>query len=142
MRLLPIIVVSTLLFAGVLFSLAATPARADTYGLGDAAAQAGLKNKTVFGYSTVPGIVGGFIKIALSFLGIVFFLLVLYAGFLWMTSMGSSEKVEQAKSIIEGAAIGLILVLASYAIATFVFTALDKGPEAVISQGQPATSTR
>ncbi len=130
------IVIAALLLLGTAFCLSSGVVWADSYGLDAAAGQAGLKGKAVAGYTTVPGVIGGIIKIALGFLGIVFFFLVLYAGFIWMTSMGSSEKVEQAKGIIEGAAIGLILVIAAYAIATFVFTSLESGSSAAVSSNE------
>ena len=50
----------------------------------------------------------------------------LYAGFLWLTSAGSEEKVGQAKKIITSAIIGLVIIFISYAIATFVITQLIK----------------
>ena len=73
------------------------------------------------GAGTVEGVVGGVVDIVLSILGIVFFILIFYSGFNWMTARGNSEKVEKSKETIEAAAIGLIIVLAAYAITNFVF---------------------
>lgn len=102
----------------------ATPAiAAGDYGLGKAREQAGLPD-TVAGERTIPGVVGKVVAAGLSLLGIVFFLLILYAGFIWMKARGSTEEVDKAKDIIEGAVIGLVLVTAAYAIANFVFTSL------------------
>lgn len=64
--------------------------------------------------------VTGIINIALGFLGILGVILILYGGFVWMTSRGNSERIQRAKTIIIGAIIGLLIVLASYAIARFV----------------------
>jgi uncharacterized membrane protein len=72
----------------------------------------------------IPNLIGKIVGVALSFVGAIFFLLILYAGFLWMTAFGSSEKVDKAKSILEHAAVGLVIVLAAYAISKFVFGAL------------------
>ncbi len=132
------ILIAIMLLLGVFLSVAPV-VRADDYGLGAAAEQAGIKDKKIAGYNNVTEAIGGIIKIVLDFLGIIFFLLVLYAGFVWMTSMGNTEKVEQAKGIIEGAAIGLIVVIASYAIATFLFNSLDTGSANI---GSVSTSTR
>jgi len=60
------------------------------------------------------------IKLVLSFLGIIFFLLILYAGFMWMTSAGNDEKISKAKKIMMAAFIGLVIVLSAYAITIFV----------------------
>lgn len=56
------------------------------------------------------------IRIALGLVGTVLFALNLYAGFLWMTAGGNEEQVAQAKTTIRNATIGLVVVLASYAI--------------------------
>lgn len=64
------------------------------------------------------------IKTILSFLGVIFLLLIIYGGFTWMTAMGSSEKVGKAKEIMTAATIGLILVLLAYSVSYFVVEAL------------------
>src|SRR3989344_1501165 len=47
------------------------------------------------------------IQVALSLLGVLLIVLILYAGFLWMTAAGSEEKISKAKKIIGAAIIGL-----------------------------------
>jgi len=64
------------------------------------------------------------INVLLSVLGVIFFVLVLYGGFLWMTSAGNEEKVKKAKTILTDSVIGLIILLAAYAISRFVIEAL------------------
>jgi cytochrome bd-type quinol oxidase subunit 2 len=59
-------------------------------------------------------------------LGIVFVVLIIYGGFLWMTSAGNESQVEKARKIMTQAVIGLAIVLMSYAIAKFVTEALYK----------------
>jgi hypothetical protein len=44
----------------------------------------------------------------------------IYAGILWMTAQGNDQKVEKAKQMITEAIVGLIIVVAAYAIAYFV----------------------
>jgi hypothetical protein len=56
-------------------------------------------------------------------LGIVFLLLTVYAGFLYLTARGDSDKVEHAKETLSRGVIGLIIISAAYAIATFVINA-------------------
>jgi len=72
----------------------------------------------------VPNLIGSIVGTALSFVGAIFFLLILYAGFLWMTAFGNSEKVDKAKDILQHAAVGLLVVLAAYAISKFIFNSL------------------
>ena len=109
----------------------AGPALAVTgdYGQETAALQAELISKagetpTVAGQQNIAGLIGVIIKAGLSFIGIIFFGLVLYAGFIWMRAMGNTEMVTKAKDILESAIIGLVLVMAAYAITNFVFDRL------------------
>lgn len=72
-------------------------------------------------------VIGRIIGAAFSLLGIIFLLLLLYGGFLWMTSRGNDEIVKKAKDLITSAVIGLIIVIAGYAISTFVISLLIGG---------------
>ena len=74
-----------------------------------------------FGLSIIIGTV---IQMALSLLGVIFLVLMLYAGYHWMTAQGEEEKVEKAKDTITRAIIGLVIVIGSYAIWAFVFSKL------------------
>lgn len=60
------------------------------------------------------------INIVLSFLGVTFLILMVYGGYMWMTAAGDEQKVDKAKDLIKNAIIGLIVVLAAYAISYFV----------------------
>lgn len=64
--------------------------------------------------------VGQMVGSIISFIGVILLLLVIYAGFLWMTSAGNEKKTEQAKNILTSAIIGLIIVLSAYAITAFI----------------------
>ncbi len=72
------------------------------------------------GTTNISVIVSNVIKILLSFLGIIFVVLIIYAGFLWMTAAGDENKISKAKTLIAGAIIGLAIVLAAYAITYYV----------------------
>jgi hypothetical protein len=69
-------------------------------------------------------VVARIIRVALGLLGIVALVLIIYAGFVWMTAGGEEEKISQAKKIMVNAAIGLAIILSSYAIASFVISKL------------------
>lgn len=72
------------------------------------------------GPQTLTTTIGTIISTVLGLLGIIFLILAVYAGFLWMTSQGSEEKTKKAKQILSTAVIGLVITLAAYAIADFV----------------------
>ncbi len=63
---------------------------------------------------------GSLINVALGLLGIVFLLLTLYAGWLWMTAAGDAKNTEKAKNILVTAVVGLVILLSAYAISSFV----------------------
>lgn len=108
-----------------LLTLALPALAANDYGLGATAKEAGLK--TGLAGKSVPEIVGSIIGVALSMIGIIFMILMLYGGFMWMTSSGNTQKVDKAKELITSAAIGLVIVIAAYALTNFVIGALVGG---------------
>ncbi|MBT4350326.1 MAG: hypothetical protein HN726_04245 [Candidatus Magasanikbacteria bacterium] len=65
-------------------------------------------------------IVGGYIRVALSLVGILFLALMVYAGYLWMTARGEDAQIDKAKKIISSSVIGLLVVASAYAITFFV----------------------
>ncbi|HDQ22804.1 MAG TPA: hypothetical protein ENN28_02395 [Candidatus Uhrbacteria bacterium] len=60
------------------------------------------------------------IRAFLGFLGILAVLIILYGGYMYMTSAGNPEKIETAKKILKNAVIGLLIILSSFAIAQFI----------------------
>lgn len=60
------------------------------------------------------------IKIFLTFLGVIFLIMVMWAGFQWMTSEGNDDTVRKAKATIGRSIAGIIIILASYAITSFI----------------------
>lgn len=66
------------------------------------------------------------IYMALTLLGIVFVALVTYAGFLWLTSAGDEQKIEDAKKLIGNGIIGIVIVLSAYGITRLVFNYVYK----------------
>jgi len=65
-------------------------------------------------------VIGNVINIALGFLGIIFVVILVMAGFKYFTAQGSEAKTKEAISSIKTAVIGLIIILMSYAITEFV----------------------
>lgn len=79
----------------------------------------------VSGYSDdIVGTIGKIVGVALSFVGVLFFLLFVYAGVMWMTARGNEQDVTKAKDLMQSAIIGLIIVLSAYAITTYITTQL------------------
>lgn len=68
----------------------------------------------------LAGKVGDIIGMVLSFVGVIFLIIIIYSGIIWMTSMGNEQKVEKSKTMVINATIGLIIVFSAYAITNFI----------------------
>ena len=90
----------------------------DQSGLNAAANIAGYE--TGSSASTIDLILSDVINVLLSFVGVIFFVLIVYGGFTWMTSQGNDEKVKKAKGTIKSSVIGLIITLSAYVISSFL----------------------
>lgn len=64
--------------------------------------------------------VGEIISIVLSLLGVVFMVFMIYAGFNWMTAGGDEEQITKSRNTIKAAIIGLLIVVAAYALSVFI----------------------
>ncbi|KKR48604.1 MAG: hypothetical protein UT86_C0004G0090 [Candidatus Magasanikbacteria bacterium GW2011_GWC2_40_17] len=86
--------------------------------------------------------VANLIKVFLGIVGIIFLGLIVYAGFLWMTSAGESKKVEEAQKYLKNGVIGLVIVLAAYGIVLlitlFLLRSTTYAPETAASDILPA----
>lgn len=63
---------------------------------------------------------------ALGFVGLIFLIMIIYAGFQWMTAGGNEEKIKDAKKRLQHSIIGLVVIMAAFAIATYVANILVK----------------
>jgi ABC-type enterochelin transport system permease subunit len=88
-------------------------------GLGHAGQAAGYNTSL-----TITEIVVNIINVILSLTGIAFVGLLIYAGILYLMAGGAEDNVKKAKRLISSSIIGIIIIVASYAIAQYVFQAL------------------
>lgn len=65
-------------------------------------------------------IVGYVINGLLGLLGAIFIILMLLAGYNWMTANGDEAKIDKAKDTIRASIIGLIIIVGAFAIWRFV----------------------
>lgn len=85
------------------------------------------------GTRDVRDIVMAIVNVLLGFLGVVAVLIILYGGYLYMTSQGETDKIDKAKKILINGAIGLVIILLAYAIVIFIIGQLGEvtvGPQA------------
>ena len=60
----------------------------------------------------------------LSFLAIITVVVIIYAGFVILTSVGNDEKVSSAKNTLLSSGIGLVLIFLAFPIAQFIINVL------------------
>ncbi len=70
----------------------------------------------------LPHLIGMIINFGLGFISIFFFVTAIIAGYKWMTAAGNETAVEEAKDGIKNAAIGIVVIMAAYALTNFVMT--------------------
>lgn len=83
-----------------------------------------LNNLSTYSTKNVYQTIAGVINIILGFLGTIAVLLFLFGGFKWLTSQGSSDKIDEAKKLMGAAVVGIAIIFASYAVSTFVISSL------------------
>ncbi|MDA3840534.1 MAG: hypothetical protein PF572_05560 [Patescibacteria group bacterium] len=74
--------------------------------------------------SSISQTVGKVIGYVLSFVGVIFLILIIYAGFTWMLARGNEADVKKAKDLMYDAIIGLVIIMSAYAITAFVGNSL------------------
>lgn len=111
--------------------------RALNYGL-----DSSFKNVDISQTNDLKGTIARIINIVLGFLGITAVLIILYAGFKWMTAAGDADKVKDAQKMMLQAVSGLVVVFAAWVIASFVISRLSEtigtnGDGSLASQSAP-----
>ena len=68
-------------------------------------------------------IIANILKYFLTFVGIIFLVYIVYAGFSWMTAGGNDDKIKRAKETLTAGVIGITVIIMAFAIARFVIIA-------------------
>ncbi len=63
--------------------------------------------------------IGYLLRTVLIYIGSFFLLVMVHAGFMWMTAHGNDQKLNRAKLKIQHAIVALIIILSAYAITTY-----------------------
>lgn len=100
-----------------------------------------IANVIALGTQDIRTIIGRIIYVALGIIGTVLLVIIIYAGFLWMTAGGNEDRVADAKKWITNAVIGLAIVLSAYAITYFIITQLVAATAGVGGAGNEQTIT-
>ncbi|MDD5438535.1 MAG: hypothetical protein PHC70_05360 [Patescibacteria group bacterium] len=69
-------------------------------------------------------LIGQLIGAVMGLVGVLLFGYMVYGGFKWMTAAGDQKNVTEAISIIRNAIIGIVIIVAAYAISNYVIGTL------------------
>ena len=109
-------------FLIIVFLFILTPQKMAFAGLSDSFSSTSLLTATAkaSGYNpqanSALALTSTVIAIALSLMGTLFIILIIYGGVTWMLAEGNEQRVEKAGNIIRQAIIGLIIVIGAYGI--------------------------
>lgn len=74
--------------------------------------------------NTVPNIIKNGFTIVITIAGVVFVVLFLIGGIIYMTSFGSEEGSKKAKQLLFDAVIGLLIVVTAWAVGLYILKLL------------------
>ena len=83
--------------------------------LGTAARGAGISTS-----GSISGIIQKVISTVLGFVGVIFLVLIIVGGLMWMTAGGNEDQVGKSKKLITNAVIGTIIIMLAYVLVSFV----------------------
>ena len=106
---------SVLLFLFLVF-----PSFVSAQGIGGAKGNLSKVGAKLEAPAEVETVLGTVISTALMLVGVIFLLLMVYAGILWMTAKGDEGQIDKAKNIVTAAVIGLVLTVSANAITALV----------------------
>lgn len=127
-----LLAISSILFFFAL-SVQAGPLRQDSNGVASkmntGAGSASFDIINAGGSSDLSSMIKKVIDIFLGFIGILLTVYILMAGYKWITANGDEKKVTEAKTSIQHAVVGLVIILAAYSLTYFVFQSVGSVAE-------------
>ncbi|PIW36717.1 MAG: hypothetical protein COW24_04095 [Candidatus Kerfeldbacteria bacterium CG15_BIG_FIL_POST_REV_8_21_14_020_45_12] len=101
------------------------PAKALAHHIINSSLQSSITSNTGLASTSPTNVATQIVSAFLGVLGIIALVLIIYAGFRWMTAGGNEEKVADARKTLQAAVIGLLIILASYGISLYVFVIIE-----------------
>lgn len=136
---IPLLFLMVFVLPGIAGTLLINPALADSKLVEN---QTGLSEVgSVFGGTRAEqdprALIANIISIALGFLAVIFLGIVVVAGFQYMTAGGNQEKTTKALALLKNAVIGLVIVLAAWALTRFTVVMLNRAARNMDTQFYP-----
>ena len=98
----------------------------EPFALGDVAAGLNTTAQGLPRSTSIANSIGKLIQNILGLVGVLLFGFILYAGVKWMTAGGDSKATQDSITIIRNSAVGMLIIVFSYAIADYVLQAITK----------------
>ena len=77
--------------------------------------------------TTDPSVViGRIINFVMLLIGTLALIMIIYGGFLWMTSQGNDAKVKTARAILLWTSAGILIIYMAYVLVHFIFELIGK----------------
>lgn len=92
-------------------------------------------------FGTFEQVINTGFRLTILVSGIIFVALILYGGVLYLTSVGDEDVVGKARRIIINGAVGLVIVLTSFAVGTYVLQLLCIGQSGSLNTNPNAQNT-
>jgi hypothetical protein len=93
----------------------------------DAAEPEAIELTNPLGTTDVRVVVGYVIRAVLGVTGSIALLMIIWGGFLWLTSSGNSDRIEKGRKILTWAVLGLVVIFSAYIIVYAVLEGLTGG---------------
>ncbi len=93
--------------------------------INSSASQNGIPNQ----FDSVSGIISLAFKVVISAAGAIFILMFLFGGIQYLTSAGNEEGSTKARKLLVDAVVGLVIVLASFAVGTWLLAQFGLGSD-------------
>lgn len=84
----------------------------------------GIEGKIDLGKKTPVETATSLINFGMTFLALIAVVIVIAAGFKWMTAGGSDEKITEAKKLMTAGVVGIVIILSAWGIARYVLEKL------------------
>ena len=90
-------------------------------------AQAPVSLPDPLGQPDIRLLAARFIQGGLSIMGTIALLMMIYGGFLWLTSAGNSSKVQEGRDVLIWSVLGILVIASAFVVTTAVFNAILTG---------------
>ena len=81
---------------------------------------------TGLGTRDLKDLIMSIVQILLGFLGIAAIIVILYGGYIYMTSEGEPDNIDRAKKILINGVVGLVIILSAFAIVTYIISRMQE----------------